>query len=262
MDLELSARRAIVTGSTRGLGWVIAQRLAEQGCAVAVCGRSLEQVIGRVDQLRAMGTPAVGEALDLTDVGSLDVFVERVAATFGGIDLVIANAGGSTPGGPLDDEAWVGAYTLSVAHPVRLIHAALPHLRQSPAPAIVAISSVSATGADPEPAYAAAKAAENSLARTLSWALAEARIRVNVVAPGSLESPGWERFEKENPEAFRRFRAHELPWRRLGTYAEVADVVCFLLSVRSSWINGAVVPVDGAQGHPHANSGRVNGSIW
>ena len=119
---------------------------------------------------------------------------------------------------------------------------------------MVTIASISGWKPGPRAQYGAAKAGEIFLAGALAWELAPERIRVNTVSPGSTLFPGggWERFRDANPKRFAEFERREFPWGRLGRAEEIADVVAFVLSERASWINGANIPVDGAQGRPTA----------
>ena len=116
------------------------------------------------------------------------------------------------------------------------------------------VSSVSGWKPGPGSQYGVAKAGEIFLASSLAWELAPHSIRVNTVCPGSIMFPGggWDRYQGEQPERFAQFLERELPASRLGTAQEVADVVTYLVSERASWINGAMIPVDGAQGRPTA----------
>ena len=116
------------------------------------------------------------------------------------------------------------------------------------------VSSISGWKPGPTAQYGAAKAAENFLASSLAWELAPHQIRVNTVAPGSIMFPegGWDRYQRNDPEGFAQFLDRDLPEKRLGTDQEVADVITFLVSDRARWVNGAMVPVDGAQARPTA----------
>ena len=137
---------------------------------------------------------------------------------------------------------------------MRAIRSAVPHMQARGGGSVVVVSSISGWKPAPKGQYGSAKAAEMFLAGSLAWELAQARIRVNTVCPGSILFPGggWERFRAAQPEDFARFESREFPAGRLGTAEEVADVVCFLASPRAQWINGASLAVDGAQGRPSA----------
>ncbi len=254
LDLELTGKVAVVTGATRGIGRAIAGALAAEGCAVGICARDAQAVRASVDGLTARGHAAFGAVADVTRPGDVERFVAEAAVALGGIDLAVACAGGSVGGRFASSTAqeWTDTFELNVGHAARLIRAALPHMRSAGGGSVVIISSISGWKPAPRPQYGVAKAAEIYLAAELARELAPDRVRVNTVSPGSILVPGggWDETRSRDPERFGDFLERDLPWGRLGTPEEVADVVSFLLSARASWITGAHVPVDGAQGRP------------
>ena len=256
MDLGIAGKVALVTGGSRGIGRAIARRLAAEGCRVAICGRSADTLDAAVAELRQGGGTAHGVAADVTAPGEVERFVDESAAALGGVDLLVANVGGTAGGSLLEStpEDWAQTFNLNLFHAVRAIRAAVPHFEARGGGSVVTIASVSGSKPGPRSQYGAAKAGEIFLAGALAWELAPMRIRVNTVSPGSIMFPGggWERFRAQNPERFEEFERREFPRGRLGTAEEVADVVTFVLSERASWVNGANIAVDGAQGRPTA----------
>ena len=255
MDLRLTGRRALVTGGTRGIGRAIVERLVDEGCAVALCARSADVVARTTAALQDRGATAYGAAVDVTDEQALAAFVDDAARQLGGLDLLVANAGGAAGGpGVADSRAddWRATFDLNVVHAVVAVQAALPHLAASDAASVVVISSISGTRPQPKPQYAAAKAAEIALAASLARELGPQGVRVNTLSPGSIlfEGGSWAKRRDDDPEAFGAFVAGEFPLGRLGAPEEVADVAAFLLSPRASWVSGTDVVVDGAQNAP------------
>jgi 3-oxoacyl-[acyl-carrier protein] reductase len=257
MDLGLRGRRALITGGSRGIGFAVAEALAAEGAAVGLVARDAAGLAEAAERLEAQKYTVATAAADVTDTSQLKQAVADIAAALGGLDRLVANAGGTVGRGNLTsagDGDFTATFALNAGHAAELIRAGLPHLRAAGGGAVVIISSVTGMRPAPRTAYAAAKAAEIHLAATAAQELAPAGVRVNCVSPGSIMFPGggWDSFEQANPEDFATFLDTQFPFGRLGRLAEVADVVTFLLSDRASWVSGANVAVDGAQIYPSA----------
>jgi 3-oxoacyl-[acyl-carrier protein] reductase len=261
MDLGLTGKRALITGGSRGIGFAIAQALAAEGAAVGLIAREGAGLTDAAGRLADRGTKVVTVAADVTDTAALGNAVDEIATALGGLDLLVANAGGTVGGGNITESGpddFTATYALNAGHAAELMRAGLTHLRAAGGGAVVIISSVTGMHPGPRTAYAAAKAAEIHLAATAAQELAADNIRVNAVSPGSILFPGggWDYFSRNNPDEFAGWVQRDLPSGRLGRLEEVADVVTFLLSARASWVTGANVPVDGAQIYPTARRFR------
>jgi 3-oxoacyl-[acyl-carrier protein] reductase len=250
VDLELTGKIALVTGSSRGIGRGIATRLVEEGANVVFCARGEEALEQAVEAAAGPGRPHPVVADVATPEGAAAV-VDAAVSTFGGLDIVVNNVGGSGAS-TFDDmdaadlETVLGKNVFPALHVSR---AAVPVLRERGGGVILLIASIFGRESGGGPAYNLAKAAEISLAKTMARDLAPDAIRVLSVAPGSILFPGgsWDRRRSEDPETIAAFVAREIPWGRFGSVDEIADVVTFLVSERASWVVGTSVVVDGGQ---------------
>ena len=246
MDMGLQGKRVIVTGGTRGIGRAIAETFADEGADVAICARNAEEVASTVKSLAAKGIRATGRALDVADGEALIGWVGDVAEELGGIDKVVANVSAMAIGP--EEKNWQQGFQVDIMGAVRLVNAAMAHLKQSDSASIVTISSVSGREIDPAAVpYGAFKAALVHYTQALAYQLAGQNVRANTVSPGNTYFKGgvWNRVETGNPERFNAALALN-PTGRMGTPQEMADATVFLSSERASFITGTNLLVDGA----------------
>jgi 3-oxoacyl-[acyl-carrier protein] reductase len=252
VDLGLAGKVAIVTGSSRGIGRGIATRLAEEGASVVLCARGSEELDATVRSISGAGQ-AIGVVADVTTPAGAAAVVAAAVEKLGGVDIVVNNVGGSGAK-TFDDMDAVdlqGVLDKNLFPAVNVSHAALPSLRSRGGGVIAMISSIWGREGGGAPSYNIAKAAEISLAKAMATDLAADGVRVLSVAPGSTLFPGgsWERRTREDPNGMAAFIERDLPFGRLGTVDEIADVVAFMVSPRASWVVGTCITVDGGQSH-------------
>ena len=247
MNIDLAGKRAIVAGGSRGIGRAIALAFAEAGAGVSICARGAERLAATREEIARHGGTAHAAVCDLADAAAVPRYIEEAAGALGGIDILVNNASGF---GASDDEAgWAVSVSVDLMATVRAIRTALPHLEKSGSGVILNISSISGLRATPRtPPYAAIKAAVVNYTLTEAAALARKGVRVNCIAPGSIEFPGgtWERARLNNPDLYGRI-LRSIPFGRLGKPEEVAQVALFLCSRLAGWVTGQTIAVDGGQ---------------
>jgi len=246
-NISFAGRKVIVTGGSRGIGRSIALAFAENGADLAVCARGGEGLKAVEAELRHHGGTAVGLACDLADGPAVARFVADAASALGGVDILVNNASGL---GLTDDEdGWLASINVDLLATVRATRAAVPFMEKTGGGAIINISSI--VGLHPRARllpYSAAKAALLNYTAGQALALAAKQIRVNAIAPGSIEFPGgiWDDRKRSNPELYRNTLA-SIPWGRLGKPEEIAKVALFLASDLASWVTGQTIVADGGQ---------------
>jgi len=254
MDLGLTDRVAIVTGSSRGLGLASARALVAEGCRVCLCARGEERLAEaavEVDAAAKRPKMVCAVQADVSTEAGIDLVITRTVETFGGLDILVNNVGRAGGGDLLatTDAEWQAAFDETLFPAIRASRLAVPYMKQRGGGAIIMIASIFGREVGGRMTYNAVKAAEISLAKSMARQLAPAGIRGNSVAPGSVMFPGgsWHARQQADPEGIADFVKHELPFGRFGRPEEVGNVVVFLASPRASWISGASIVVDGAQ---------------
>ncbi len=246
MDLQLSGRRALITGGTKGIGRAIVAGFAAEGAAVGFCARTAADVEATEQDLKQHGVPALGRALDVADGAAVTNWVNDVAAEFGGIDIVVANV--SALAIPDEEANWQTSFAVDMMGTVRLVNAALPHLERSSAGSIVTISSVSGREVDfAAGPYGTFKAAIVQYTQGLAYQLAAKGIRANTVSPGNtfFEGGVWEGIKNGNPDLY-ELAVGLNPTGKMGSPDEIANAVVFIASPAASRISGTNLVVDGA----------------
>jgi 3-oxoacyl-[acyl-carrier protein] reductase len=236
----------LVTGAASGMGRATARVFAAEGAHVAVTDFDADGAQTVAGEIAASGGSARAWKLDVSDRSDIMTVVSAVAVHFGGLDVVVNNAGISVRMAIDDDgydEAWGSALAAMLTAHQRIIRAALPHLRRSTCPRIVNIASTEALGATAlHSAYAAAKAGVTGLTRSLAVELGRDRITVNCICPGPIATAMTERISDEHKATYARRRT---ALGRYGDPEEVAHMTLSLCLPAASFLTGAVIPVDG-----------------
>ena len=246
MDLQLTGRRALVTGGTRGIGRAVVQTLLEEGASVAFCGRDAAEVDNTTTALRGAGVVIEGTVLDVAHADGVRDWVAASAANLGGIDIVVSNV--SALAIPDTEENWAASYNVDLMAAVHLVTAALPHLESSGVGSIVTVASVSGREIDfAAGPYGTFKAALVHWTQGLAFQLAGKGVRANSVSPGNTFFPGgvWDTIKSDLPALYAEALALN-PTGRMGTPDEMARAIVFLASPASSFTSGTNLVVDGA----------------
>ncbi len=253
MDLELGGKVALITGGSDGLGRAAAARLAAAGARVAICARRaahLEQAAAELRQ--ATGGDVRGVVADVSRAEDCRRFVDEAMAAFGGIDILVNNAGTSAARGleEVGDDAWYADIELKLMAAVRLCRAVVPIMRERGGGAIVNATIVG--GKAPAARVAAdrvTRAAGINLTKSLANEYAAAKIRVNTICIGLIESAQWQRRAGNRPVAeLYAEMGKRVPLGRMGKAEEYADLVAFLVSARAAFITGTAINLDGGMG--------------
>ena len=256
MDLALKGKFALVTGGSHGIGRCIALALAEEGCNVAICARNKERVQKTLEEIETKGVQSIGIPADVMIPADIERAMKTIIDSWGTIHILVNNVGGG--GGRVGtlieetpEDVWLDVYTKNALAAVRFTMRAIPFMRKQKWGRVVTIGSIHGREGGGRPWYNMAKSAEISLMKTLAMSqeLSKDGITFNSIAPGAIIIAGneWDAFRKENPDEFQKRLHLGHPIGRLGTPEEVASVVVFICSECASLVNGASIPVDGAE---------------
>lgn len=250
MQLDLAGKSALVTGSSKGIGWAIAKILHAEGCRVALNGRNATDVTAAATQLPG----SIGVAGDVTCSRDAQQVVAEVVRKFGQLDILVCNVGSgrSVPPGEETGEEWQRVFAMNLWSTTNTVEAAREALAASKG-VITCISSICGLEVIPGApvTYSAAKAALHAYVRGIARPLGKQGVRINAVAPGNIlfEGSVWSRKLAENKQAVQSMLDKDVTLGRLGTTADVANLVAYLVSPRSGFATGGVWTLDGGQIH-------------
>lgn len=246
MNIDFTGKRAVICGGSRGIGRSIALTFAAAGADVSIAARGEETLRKTCAEIAAHGHKAHAGSADMADAGAIQAYIADAAQALGGIDILVNNA--SAFGSSDDEKGWMSSMAVDMMAIVHATQAALPFLKQGKG-CVINTSSIAALHNSPRQApYGAIKAAVIHYTGTQATMYARDGIRVNCIAPGSIEFPGgvWDRRKTEAPKLYNAV-LNSIPFGRLGYPEEIANVALFLASPLASWITGQSIVVDGGQ---------------
>ncbi len=251
MELGLKGKVAVVTGGTEGIGKATALRLAQEGANVAICARRKELLDRVADEISGAGVQVLAVVADVSKSADIERFIGAVADRFGRIDILVNNAGTSSRGKFLevDDATWEQDLELKVFGAIRCSRLAIPHMKKQGGGRIVNIT----TSAAKQPGAASgptsvSRAAGLALTKALSKEFAADNILVNTVCIGKIKAGQHERAAAKKGvaiDAYYQDMTKDIPMRRVGEAAEVANVIVFLASEAASYVTGTSINLDG-----------------
>ncbi|MGH2685832.1 MAG: SDR family NAD(P)-dependent oxidoreductase, partial [Actinomycetota bacterium] len=248
LSRSIAGRTAIVTGAASGMGRATAHLFADEGARVAVVDLAAEGVVGVVAEITDAGGTAKGWTTDVSDADAVTALVDEIVGAFGGVDILINNAGVALPGpiaGPADlfEASWERTLAVNLTAQARLVRACLPHLQTKGEGRVVNIASTEGIIASAGiPAYTASKHGVIGLTKSLAVELGRTGVTVNCICPGPIRTGMTAGIPEEGKEAYARRR---VPLRRYGEPEEVAHMTLSLVLPAASFVNGAIVVVDG-----------------
>ena len=246
MNLELSGKNAVITGASKGIGRSIALALATEGANVAICARGKEALQLTEKEILGTGVKVFAEVCDVGNHTDVDRFIENARSSLGSVDILVNNVSALSLGDGLKD--WDASINIDLMASVWTTEKVVPWMSEAGGGSILFISSISGLESGSPPSYAAAKAAIISYSKTMAIQLAPSHIRVNTIAPGSIEFDGglWA-LTKDGNRAFYDIVLGSIPSGRMGTPDEVGKVAAFIVSPAASWVTGTCLSVDGGQ---------------
>jgi 7-alpha-hydroxysteroid dehydrogenase len=245
---SLEGKVAIVTGSGRGIGEGIARKLAEAGAAVAVTARTKGEVDAVAASIRDAGGRAFAMTVDFNDLAQLPGVVERTVKEFGGVDIIVNNAGGGMSPAFVDTrvDTIEHHFRLIVSSPFELVRVALPHMLKSKNASVLNVLSPGATRYPRgNLAYYTSKAALTQMTKLMSADLGP-KVRVNGIVPGPTETPALKAIFDQRPE-IREMAMQATRMRRIGTTEELGLCAVYMSSDAASFITGAILPINGGE---------------
>jgi 3-oxoacyl-[acyl-carrier protein] reductase len=247
MKIDFTGKKAIVCGGSKGIGRSIALAFAACGGDVSICARDPKALEETRAEIAKHGHKAHAVSADLSKGETVRGYVKTAQDALGGIDLLVNNASGF--GASDDDKGWGANFAVDMMSIVHATQEALPALKKGPG-SVINISSVAAFHPSArQPPYGAMKAAIVHYTVTQAAMYAKDQVRVNCIAPGSIDFPGgvWDRRKTDNPTLYNGTLA-SIPFGRMGAPEEIASVAMFLASPLASWVTGQTISAAGGQG--------------